>query len=58
MYDTLKSYMVINTISSSVADLDPGSGVFLTPGSEIRIRDVHISESLETIFWVKNISIL
>jgi hypothetical protein len=34
---------------------DPGSGVFLTPGSGIRDepRIIHISESLETIFWVK-----
>jgi hypothetical protein len=51
----------------SVADLDPGSGAFLTPGSgmgkkiRIRIRDEQpganfreqISESLETNFWVK-----
>ncbi len=47
-----------------VADLDPRSGAFLTPGFRIRdpgwvknqdrIRDKHrISESLETIFWVK-----
>ncbi len=45
-----------------VADPDPGSGAFLTPGSEMveksrsasgmNISD-HISESLETIFWVK-----
>ncbi len=25
----------------SVADLDPGSGAFMTPGSGIRIRDEH-----------------
>jgi hypothetical protein len=52
----------------SVADPDLGSGAFLTPvsgirigfgfgmeksGSGINIPD-HISESLETIFWVKN----
>ncbi len=50
----------------SVADPDPGSGAFLTPGSgirgpewvkiRIRIRDEnpdHISECLETILWVK-----
>jgi hypothetical protein len=46
----------------SVADPDPGSGTFLTPGSGMGkksrsgsgmdIQD-HISESLKTIFWVK-----
>jgi hypothetical protein len=50
-----------------VADPDPGSGAFLTPwirdpgwaksqdpdhGSRMNYPD-HISESLETIFWVK-----
>ncbi len=47
----------------SVADLDPGSGVFLTPGpgSEIRNRffpdpgsQTHIFEWLVTNFWVKS----
>jgi hypothetical protein len=48
-------------VYGSVADPDPGSGVFLTPGSGMgkksrsgsgmNILD-HISESLETIFWV------
>ncbi len=56
----------------SVADPDPGSGAFLTPGSGIlnrffpdpgsRISDpgsqTHIFESLETIFWVKSSIIL
>ncbi len=37
---------------TSVADPDPGSGAFLTPGSGKNNPD-HISESLETIFWVK-----
>jgi hypothetical protein len=47
---------------TSVEDPNPGSGAFLTFGSGIRngknpdsgmnISD-HISESLETIFWVK-----
>jgi hypothetical protein len=32
--------------------VDPGSGAFLTPGSGMNNPD-HISESLETIFWVK-----
>ncbi len=45
---------------------DPGSNAFLTPGSEIHIRDQewgkkirirdehqnHFSESLQTVFWV------
>jgi hypothetical protein len=45
---------------SSVADPDPGSGPFLTPGSGIRDRlfpdpgsQIHNFESL-TIFWVKS----
>jgi hypothetical protein len=51
-----------NTGLGSVADPDPGSGAFLTPesrtvknlgsGSGMNNPD-HISESLETIFWVK-----
>jgi hypothetical protein len=50
-------------VISNVADPDPGSGHLLTPGSEMgkksrsgsgmNIPD-HISESLGTIFWVKN----
>jgi hypothetical protein len=45
-----------------VAGLDPGSGAFLTPGSGMDKKSRswsgmnithHISESLETIFWVK-----
>jgi hypothetical protein len=36
----------------SVADPDPGSGAFLTPGSGIRIEQTgSYSYSLETIFW-------
>ncbi len=49
----------------SVADPDPGSGAFLTPGSGIRNRffpdpgsQTHIFESLMTIFWVKSSIIL
>jgi hypothetical protein len=48
----------------SVADPDPGSGAFLTPGSRIgkksgsgsgmNNRD-HNSESLKTIFWVSTL---
>ncbi len=50
---------------TSIGDLDPGSGTFLTPGSgiqdgeKIRIRDEyhgildHFSESLETVFGLK-----
>ncbi len=29
----------VNYLPGSVADPDPGSGAFLTPGSRIRIRD-------------------
>ncbi len=45
-----------------MADLDPGSGASLTPGFGMSKKSgsgsgmnnpVHISESLETIFWVK-----
>ena len=50
---------------TSVADPDPGSGAFLTPGSGIRNRffpdpgsQIHNSESLLTIFWVKSSIIL
>jgi hypothetical protein len=50
---------------SSVADADPGSGAFLTPGSGIQNRffpdpgsRTHIFESLLTIFWVKSSIIL
>ncbi len=49
---------------ASVADPDPGSGAFLTPrsgmgkksrsGSGMNIPDL-VSQSWETIFWVKNI---
>ncbi len=47
---------------TSVADPDPGSGAFLTSGSGMGKQSKsgsgmniphHISESLETIFWVK-----
>jgi hypothetical protein len=51
-------------IYTSVADPDPGSGAFLTPGTGMGNKSApvsgsgmnspdHISESLETIFWVK-----
>ncbi len=47
-------------IGNSVADPDPGSGAFLTPGSGIWNRffpdtgsQIHIFESLVTIFWGK-----
>ncbi len=44
---------------SSVADPDPGSGAFLTPGSGSGMNNPgHISESLKTIYWVKNTYIL
>jgi hypothetical protein len=35
----------------NVEDPDPGSSVFLTPGSG---SGISISESLVTIFWIKN----
>jgi hypothetical protein len=48
-------------IVCSVADPEPGSDAFLTPGSGIRNRffpdpgsQTHIFESLVTIFWVEN----
>ncbi len=52
------------SLPTSVADADPGSGAFLTPGSGIgktkksssgsgMLIPDHISESLETIFWLK-----
>jgi hypothetical protein len=53
------------TFLPSVADPDPGSGAFLTPGSGIRKKpipdpgsQIHIFESLVTIFWVKSSIIL
>jgi hypothetical protein len=57
----LKSLLYIMTgIENSVAEPDPGSGAFLTPGSGFRIRFYgsripnHIFESLVTIFLVKS----
>ncbi len=48
--------------SISVADLDPGSGAFLTPGSGIRTSDPgsqdHIFKTFLTIFLVKSSIIL
>jgi hypothetical protein len=53
--------------SGSVVNQDPGSGAFFTPGSGIQdgknpdpgMNNLeHISESLETILWVKNNEIL
>jgi hypothetical protein len=52
-------------VAASVADPDPGSGAFLTPGYGIRKRffpdpgsQNHTFESLGTIFWVKSFIIL
>jgi hypothetical protein len=51
----------------SVADPDPGSGAFLTPGSGMGKKSGtgsgmnnpdHISESLETLSWVENLNCL
>ncbi len=54
-----------DALTTSVADQDPGSGAFFTPGSGIRNRffpdpgsQTHIFESLVTIFWVKSSIIL
>jgi hypothetical protein len=58
-----------DSVEIVVADPDPGSSVFLTPGSRIHdgkksrlgIRAKHpgwpdhFSDSIVTIFWVKNI---
>ncbi len=50
------------TAAASVADPDPGSGAFLAPGSGMGNKSGsgsgmnnpdHISESLETFFWIK-----
>jgi hypothetical protein len=57
--------LIVNPLDRpSVADLDPGSGAFLTTGSGIRIRDPgwkkiriwdehHFSGSLDTVFGLK-----
>jgi hypothetical protein len=66
-----KNLVKIPFLTSSVADPDPGSGAILThgsgmaknqdldpeSGSGLNIPD-HISESLETIFWVKILKFL
>jgi hypothetical protein len=53
---------VLVTLVASVADPDPGASAFLTPGSGMGKKSgsgfcmnnaAHISESIETIFWVK-----
>jgi hypothetical protein len=44
---------VLEEKKTSVADPDPGSGAFLTPGSQ-----THIFESTLKIFWVKTSTIL
>jgi hypothetical protein len=52
---------------TSVAGPDPGSGAFLTPGSEMGKKSGsgsgmnnpdHISLSLETIFWIEILKFL
>ncbi len=51
--------VVFNNMKSNVADPAPGTGAFLTPGSGMGKKSGsmnkpdHISESLETILWVK-----
>jgi|LakMenEpi03Aug12_release.lakeMendotaPanAssembly.Ray.scaffolds.fasta_scaffold1521903_1 hypothetical protein len=56
---------IVYSVLASVADPDPGSGAFLTPGSGIRNRffqdpgsQTHIFESLVKTFWVKTSIIL
>jgi hypothetical protein len=49
-YKAKLNYRWFITVLSSVED--PGSGAFLTPEYGMYIPD-HISESSETIFWVK-----
>ncbi len=51
-------YQTFSFLKYSVADPDPGSGAFLTPGSGIRNRffpdpgsQTHVFEGLVTIFW-------
>jgi hypothetical protein len=50
-------FTLFNGGLASIAEPDPGSGAFKTTGSAIRDQDLqnahHISESVETIFWVK-----
>jgi hypothetical protein len=57
----LSSSVTVTVLICSVADPDLGSGAFLTPGSGMGKKSGsgsgmnllnHISESLETIFWV------
>jgi hypothetical protein len=44
---------------SSVADPDPGTGIGKKSGSESgKNNPDHISESLESIFWVKILKLL
>ncbi len=65
LWDRPKLWDPYPSIKISVADPDPGSGAFLTPGSGIsffRIPDLrsqtHMFESLVTIFWVESSIIL
>jgi hypothetical protein len=58
-------YKILKKTFSSVADPDPGSGAFLTPGPGLRNRffpdpgsQTHIFESILKIFWVKTSTIL
>ncbi len=60
----LTSFHDLTTLFTSVADPDPGSGAFLTPGSGIlnkffsRISDPESQTYLVTIFWLKIINIV
>ncbi len=64
-YHFLNHEMDLDWFGSSVADPDPGSGAFLTPGSGIWNRffpdpgsQIHIFGSILKIFWVKTSTIL
>jgi hypothetical protein len=48
----------LKAVAFSVADPDPGSGAFLTPGSRIRNRFFPDPGSQIHIFWVKSSIIL
>ncbi len=48
---------ITDVLFSSVAEQDPGSGAFFTPGSDLGFQS-HIFERLVTIFWVKSSKIL
>jgi hypothetical protein len=52
LFKVVPSGIIKTHLLGSVADPDPGSSALLAPGSDMNNPD-HISECLETIFWVK-----